>query len=171
MRAASTRGTIWPLTCLGHCMGRWGFSSKYSRSSSRRVTTWVTVSTTSRTVEALEMGGRGKPKTRWMNDDLPTPVAPMTATLKLSIVGGDCGSVCEVRSATGVTYIPCVHSSCGLVLICVATPGPSMPAMIVGPPGAIQFARYKAPKQRSIAVISMDALWQPRKLMGLFMSM
>lgn len=78
MRAPSTLGTMWPLICLGHWMGCEGDMSKYSRSSSSRVTPKEVLSTTRRTLEALEMGGRERPRTRWTNEDLPTPVAPIT---------------------------------------------------------------------------------------------
>jgi hypothetical protein len=84
-KAASTLGTMCPLTCFGHWIGAVGVSSKYSRSSSSRVIPWVTLSTTIRTVEALDMDGLERPSTRWTKDDLPTPVAPITAMLKDSM--------------------------------------------------------------------------------------
>lgn len=48
----------------------------------------VALSTLMRTLEALVIGGRDKPRTRWMNEDLPTPAAPMMAILKVSMVKG-----------------------------------------------------------------------------------
>jgi hypothetical protein len=53
--------------------------------------TWEILSTNMRTLEALEMGGRDKPKTRWTKEDLPTPVEPMMAMLKpASMAVGGC---------------------------------------------------------------------------------
>lgn len=43
-----------------------------------------------RTLEELEIGGRDRPRTPWMKDDLPTPVEPIIAMLKLSMLSVGC---------------------------------------------------------------------------------
>lgn len=48
--------------------------------------TWETLSTSMRTLEAFEIGGRERPRTRWTKEDLPTPVDPITAMLKPSML-------------------------------------------------------------------------------------
>lgn len=40
-------------------------------------------------MEAFDIGGRFRPKARCTNDDLPTPVAPIIAILKPSMVEDD----------------------------------------------------------------------------------
>ena len=47
---------------------------------------WVMLSTTIRTLDVLDIGGRDRPRTFWMKDDLPTPEEPMIATLNDSML-------------------------------------------------------------------------------------
>lgn len=60
----------------------------------------VVLSTTIRTLDALEMGGRERPRTRCMKEDLPTPAPPMMAMLKVSMLEGEDG-VSDYKSRMG----------------------------------------------------------------------
>lgn len=86
IRAPSMCGTMCPLILVGQLMRWLGFTSKCSRSSSINATTKGRLSTSRRMAVMLWVGAFDRRSARWMNDDLPTPSAPMTAMFTVSMV-------------------------------------------------------------------------------------
>lgn len=84
-RDPSTRGTICPLICFGHCIRRSGLISKDSRSNSMSETVYVILSTDMRRLEAIDVGRVRSPSARCMRVLFPTPVAPIIAMLMSDI--------------------------------------------------------------------------------------